>query len=468
MLLGKPVKILSYNVVSLKTILTKNILSLIKSNDPDIICLQEIKNISSVIDDFKQKMTNSGYKFQIYNDGEFGTAVLCKFNPLSWEKLYGGRITKVVFSDVVLYNCYVQNAGIGLKFMDKKLKMIDDLRRLMEGNVILCGDMNVVLEDIDIWNNSKAYTKMAGYTPEERKAFHELITEKKLKDVFRSGSRNSKKKEFTYYAYKTGSNKQFFEGKSNRGWRLDYFLTNSELINRMKVSHIKHKGSDHLPVLFEFSGKELVFPEFTTVKWVDRDYTHNGTLHHTRVFRQTKKSEDKPLHFCLDYGNYSYHECFISHQEAEFNYVFMSFPTVDHFWSYYMPLDYKSYYEVIQADTRCRIYFDIDKQLSKYELREICDEIYREFKIGTYRILYSTSGVHIIGDRIFSNNEEIKELVKSKEIEYLDWKVYTKNRLFRLPFSTKRDKNSYLIPINIDGDEVDISKNYDKYFVSCR
>jgi len=445
----EPFLILTYNVISLRNIIKKhNLVQTITEINPDIIFFQEIK--LSETQNIESLFVELGYKFNFWNLGDFGISAHCKYKPLSFEFPKGmeGRTIILYYTDFTIINVYAQNAGEGLKNLNAKLEWNKKLNSLLEtGDLLLCGDLNVANDDIDIWvtgNNLKKENKVPGFSPIERQQFKYMLKRYNLKDIFREEFPN--KREYTYYGYRHMHNAEFFSNKSDKGWRIDYFLIRGGK-GEYKVRHLKIPGSDHLPVLM---GSYCNFP-FTqvldTVKYTD--------TFDTRIYRQSKKNpEDKPLYRMFEYADYYRHRIYIAFQNAEKSYQFMSFRDSEHFENYYSQQKLKCHYEIIRQDSMCKLYFDIDSN-------KPINNILNTFDFKDLKIKKSLKGYHIICNKLYKNNEVMKPDIKIE----CDMKVYTKNRLMRILYSTKYGKNDPFYPVNLSGIKLDNIKASD-YFIS--
>lgn len=467
------IKVLSYNIVSLKAILNKKnesgkspLIDIIDKENPDIFFLQEIKNIK-VYPSFREKMRERGYLYDEKNEGIFGTCFFSKIRPLTWYKFCPfneGRGLVVKFYDINIVAVYAQNAGEKLKFMYKKDQwfalMNGFLTELYDKDVLLLGDMNVALEQKDVHfpkEKNSSYENLPGFTTQERMQFKELIDKHNLIDLFRY---KSDKKEFTYYSYRSGANKNLFENNVDKGWRLDYYLLKPKKFkpSDFKVNHIKFKGSDHIPLTLSFKTTfdymNTFYRNLNTVAIIEHLYEHSNKTYKLLKFRQTKKSEHKPLYKALEYGMYQNHKLFIAQQISMHSYVFMSFIDKEHFESYYKTLTEKHMYEVIPTDTRSKLYFDIDNP-SYGNLKNVHSKIMEKFnlKVDQIKIKKSKNGFHLICDKYFTKNEDIKNIVK-EHFPTVDYKVYTKNRLIRLMESSKIDGEPFRA-VNIKNENID-------------
>lgn len=407
--------------MSLRTMLTKDFELLVSKYKPDIIFLQEIKIKKEIDCDILKS-----YPYRIYNFGSFGVCCWSKIKPLSFE-IFDGRLIKLIFPDFDIINVYAQNAGMDLQFMSKKMEWTKSLSSFIDRETILCGDINVVIRDNDIWNTKN--TNRAGYTFAEREDFISLMNTYRLKILPATGPK------YTYYSFLGRANKEFFDGESNKGWRLDYFLTNFTDLKTFKVRHITWPGSDHLPIILTHSTDTSFFTQpLSTVKFRET----SGT----RQYRQSKRSDEKPMYKMFEYADYHRHTIYISLQTSEMSYEFLSFKDKSHFESWEKIRERKPCYEILRENLRCKLYFDIDKQI---DLKKF---IKSTLLTNDYLIKKGSVGYHIIFDKWFINNEVMKEYVNKCD-KVFDQKVYTKNRLMRLLGSAKFGGEPF-VPIDIN------------------
>lgn len=254
-------KIISWNINGLRSLLKKNYLDeLISNEDPDILCLSETKLSSPDIDEVINTRFNQ-YKYRYWHispikKGYSGTAILMKEKP---EKIiYGlkyknheydneGRLITLKFNNFYLINIYTPNSGEALNRLDERINVWDlyfrkYINKLQKKNpVIICGDLNVAHKEIDI-KNPKTNLKSAGFTIEERNSFDILLNTCKLLDIYREI--NNDKIEYTYWSARQNSRIK------NIGWRIDYFLISKYLKNNIKDINILSNifGSDHAPI----------------------------------------------------------------------------------------------------------------------------------------------------------------------------------------------------------------------------
>jgi exodeoxyribonuclease III len=252
------IKIACWNVSGIRACFAKeDSIDRLLEKKPDIICLQEVRGEKDDVDDgLLDRLAD--YRCYWNSRGErkgyAGVATYSRFEPLSVS--YGmehdqfdreGRIVTLEFENYYLINAYVPNAGALLKRIDYKLEWdAAFLEYLVELDsmkpVIVCGDLNVAHKEIDL-ANPKTNVKNAGFTPEERQDFTDLLS-KGFVDTFRQLYPDLKD------AYTFWSNRSNARSR-NVGWRLDYFVTSERIKDDVEDNLILSdiKGSDHCPIM---------------------------------------------------------------------------------------------------------------------------------------------------------------------------------------------------------------------------
>jgi exodeoxyribonuclease III len=255
------IKMIAWNVNGLRSIMKEKYLyDLIEKEKPNIICFGETKLSCPILETqttLQEKI--KGYKYRYFNPcqvrgGYSGTAIFSKKKPLNIthgmnnsELDNEGRVITLEFDNYFLVHVYTPNSGQALQRLKYRIEKWDlffrkYLKNLNKNkNIIVCGDLNVANEDIDI-HNPKGNTKNAGFTNEERESFKKHLSEVNLVDTYRH--LNPTKIEYSYWTYRHSARKQ------NKGWRIDYFLVSKKIINKVKKSSILTDvlGSDHAPV----------------------------------------------------------------------------------------------------------------------------------------------------------------------------------------------------------------------------
>ena len=243
-------KFISWNVNGLRACVGKGFEDIFKSLDADFFCLQETKMQEGQLDiafDGYQSYWNYAQK-----KGYSGTAVFTKHQPVNVTYGIGaeehdneGRVITIEMEKFFLVNVYVPNAQDGLKRLDYRMKWEDDFRAYLERldslkPVIVCGDLNVAHEEIDL-KNPKTNRRNAGFTDEEREKFGTLL-EAGFTDTFRT--MHPDQVTYSWWSYR------FRAREKNAGWRIDYFLVSKRLFPLIKEAtiHTDIMGSDHCPV----------------------------------------------------------------------------------------------------------------------------------------------------------------------------------------------------------------------------
>jgi exodeoxyribonuclease III len=258
---AKLIKVISWNVCGLRSLLKKNsLLPIITKEDPDILCLNETKLQESQIDSIKPFLPKDYFSYfscSSSKKGYSGVAILSKIEPISIQAQgkkhdQEGRTMIAEFEDFFVICTYVPCAGVKLKRLDYRVNDWDsDIRQTIielntTKNVIWCGDLNVVNEEIDIYS-LKGKEKSGCCTPEERKSFKKTLEECQLVDSLRVV--HPELKVFSYYPRRNVKAKE-----KDQGWRLDYinFSKNlQEFIREASVGN-EYEGSDHYPVIAIF------------------------------------------------------------------------------------------------------------------------------------------------------------------------------------------------------------------------
>lgn len=249
-------KCVSWNVNGLRACMTKGFLEYFNEMDADIFCLQEIK-----LQEGQIEMQLPGYH-QYFNyaekKGYSGTAIFCKKEPLSVAYGIGmahhdteGRVITLEFETFYAVTVYTPNAQNELARLDYRMEWERDFREYLMGldahkPVILCGDLNVAHQEIDL-KNPKANQKSAGFSMEEREQFTKLL-EAGFIDTYRYFY-PEQEGAYSWWSYR------FKAREKNAGWRIDYFVVSKSIQDALINAQIYHEvmGSDHCPVGLEIN-----------------------------------------------------------------------------------------------------------------------------------------------------------------------------------------------------------------------
>lgn len=244
-------KLISWNVNGLRAVVGKNFREVFQSLDADFFCLQETKMQAGQLD-----LQFPGYRsWWNFADkkGYSGTAIYSRMEPLAVtygigidEHDHEGRVITLEMDDFFLVCVYTPNSQDGLRRLDYRMRWEDDFRRYLQGldsrkPVVVCGDMNVAHNEIDL-KNPKTNRQNAGFTDEERNQMTALL-EAGFADTFRH-LHPTQEGIYSWWSYR------FHAREKNTGWRIDYFLTSTRLLPRVREANILTDimGSDHCPV----------------------------------------------------------------------------------------------------------------------------------------------------------------------------------------------------------------------------
>lgn len=243
-------KLISWNVNGLRACAGKGFGESFKALDADVVCLQETKMQAGQLD-----LEFDGYEsYWNYADkkGYSGTAIYTRIKPLSVSNDIGidehdheGRVITMEFDDFYLVCVYVPNSQDELKRLTYRMKWEDDFRSYVSGlaekkGVVICGDLNVAHNEIDI-KNPASNRHNAGFTDEERCKFNALL-DAGFVDSWRMLNPDTVK--YSWWSYR------FKARERNAGWRIDYFIVSESMKDRISGAEIHNEifGSDHCPV----------------------------------------------------------------------------------------------------------------------------------------------------------------------------------------------------------------------------
>lgn len=249
-------KFISWNVNGLRACLGKGFLDYAAQSNADFFCIQESKLSAGQLE-----LPLEGYE-QYWNyaqkKGYSGTAIFAKHTPLSVTYGIGveeldteGRMITLEYPGFFLVTCYTPNAQRELARIDHRLKWDEAFRAYLmkldtQKPVIICGDLNVAHNEIDL-KNPKTNRGNAGFSDEERESFTKTL-DCGFTDSFRY-LYPDKKDAYSWWSY------MFHAREKNAGWRIDYFLVSNRIADKIQAAEIHSHvlGSDHCPVMLELS-----------------------------------------------------------------------------------------------------------------------------------------------------------------------------------------------------------------------
>lgn len=246
-------KLISWNVNGLRAVCDKGFRDIFAQLDADCFCLQETKLQAGQLD-----LEFPGYRsYWNYADkkGYSGTAIFTRLEPLSVrygmgidEHDHEGRVIALEFANFVLVTCYTPNSQDGLKRLDYRMTWEDAFRAYLhqleaesQKPVVVCGDLNVAHQEIDL-KNPKSNRQNAGFTDQERQKMTHLL-DSGFTDTWRYFNPDVTDV-YSWWSYR------FQARQKNAGWRIDYFLTSTCMNSRLRSAaiHTEVFGSDHCPV----------------------------------------------------------------------------------------------------------------------------------------------------------------------------------------------------------------------------
>ena len=244
-------KFISWNVNGLRACEGKGFSDAFRELDADFFCLQETKMQEGQLDHKYEGYTS--YWNYAEKKGYSGTAIFTRHTPLSVtygmgieEHDHEGRIITLEMETFYLITVYTPNSQDGLRRLEYRMKWEDDFLAYIiqldkKKPVIICGDLNVAHEEIDL-KNPKTNRKNAGFTDEERNKMTVML-ENGFTDTFRYFY-PEQKEIYSWWSYR------FKAREKNAGWRIDYFIVSDRLRERLEGAkiHTEIFGSDHCPV----------------------------------------------------------------------------------------------------------------------------------------------------------------------------------------------------------------------------
>lgn len=248
-------KLISWNVNGLRAVMNKGFKDFFDKIDADIFCIQETKMQESQVDDNIKEIVKeyNSYWNSAEKKGYSGTAIFSKEKPINVTYGIGkeehdkeGRVITLEFEKFYMVNIYTPNSKRELERLDYRQVWEDEIReyllKLNESKpVIMCGDLNVAHQEIDL-KNPKTNRRNAGFTDEERNKMTELLNAG-FTDTFRYKYPDVEGK-YSWWSY------MFHAREKNAGWRIDYFIVSNLLRENIEDAKILDEiyGSDHCPV----------------------------------------------------------------------------------------------------------------------------------------------------------------------------------------------------------------------------
>ena len=252
-------KVVSYNVNGIRAAMNKGLIDWLITEDPDIICFQEIKALEDQINvsEFESIGFKYNYWFSAKKKGYSGVAILSKHEPINIEYGTGisymdfeGRNLRLDFEEFSIMSLYLPS-GTNLDRLEFKLNYMDDFLAYIKElnskfkNLIIAGDFNICHKSIDI-HDPVRNKNVSGFLPEERLWLDRFI-DLGFVDSFRYI--NKKPDNYSWWSYRANSREK------NKGWRIDYNFVKNNLVEKITNSYILNNvyHSDHCPVVLELN-----------------------------------------------------------------------------------------------------------------------------------------------------------------------------------------------------------------------
>jgi exodeoxyribonuclease-3 len=253
-MMGITVKLVSWNVNGIRAVVKKDFLASFSKLGADVLCLQETKaQDDQVLEALAELEGYTIFSNSAEKKGYSGTAIITKKQPLSVTKDMGiaehdteGRVLHAEYADFHLVTVYTPNSGSELKRLPYRqtwdsafLAYLKNLEQTKP--VLVCGDLNVAHQAIDLARPKQNYNKSAGYMQEEIDGIEALI-DAGFKDTFRE--LHSETIKYSWWSYRAGAREK------NIGWRIDYFFCSEGFLSSVADAEIHNDiyGSDHCPV----------------------------------------------------------------------------------------------------------------------------------------------------------------------------------------------------------------------------
>ena len=249
-------KIISYNVNGIRAALKKGFVDWLISENPDIVCIQELKASPEQVEDFYSELEYQMFWENAEKKGYSGVGILTKHEPIHIEygcgnELYDkeGRVIRADYKDFSVMSVYMPSGTSGhirqdfkYEWLDFFFNYVEELRKTIP-NLIVSGDYNIAHTKIDI-HNPVSNKNSSGFLPEER-AWLTKYVESGFIDTFRIF--NSDPHHYSWWSYRANSR------ANNTGWRIDYHMATEEIRDKLVNAYIlpEAKHSDHCPIVVE-------------------------------------------------------------------------------------------------------------------------------------------------------------------------------------------------------------------------
>ncbi|WP_422007920.1 exodeoxyribonuclease III [Roseivirga pacifica] len=249
-------KIISYNVNGIRAALKKGFEEWLTEENPDILCLQELKALPEQVPDFYTELGYEMYWESAEKKGYSGVAILTKQSPKQvvngcGNELYDneGRVIRCDYEDFSVMSVYMPSGTSGDIRQDFKYEWLDFFYdyaqevRKEQPNLIICGDYNIAHTEIDI-HNPVSNKNSSGFLPEEREWLTKYVASGFI-DTFREF--NPDPHHYSWWSYRANAR------ANNKGWRIDYLMATEQMKNRLSAGRILPdvKHSDHCPIVLE-------------------------------------------------------------------------------------------------------------------------------------------------------------------------------------------------------------------------
>lgn len=249
-------KIISYNVNGIRAALNKGFKEWLEAENPDILCLQELKALPEQVDNFYEDLGYKMYWETAEKKGYSGVAILTKSEPIHVEHGCGndlydseGRVLRADYKDFSVMSVYMPSGTSGdirqdfkYEWLDFFQNYVDELRKEVP-NLIISGDYNIAHKEIDI-HNPVSNKNSSGFLPEEREWLTKYVDSGFI-DTFREF--NTDPHHYSWWSYRANAR------ANNKGWRIDYHMATEPLKERLTSASILPNAfhSDHCPIVVE-------------------------------------------------------------------------------------------------------------------------------------------------------------------------------------------------------------------------